>query len=231
MHVVSSRHPPGAVCMVSGELTRYAPAMQSMMALKVPEGSVTAWFTGVLIAKSLNSALQVVANNAALQWAWIMGDDHTFASDVLMELLDRELDVVAPLCLHRMPPLDPVIVEHGHPAGPRPKPLGSLPAGGLYKLAHDETCGDAGMLVRRSVLEKIGPPWYDHRQSGSLNAEDQAFVQRIKDAGVDVWVDLDCCIGHIGPVVFMPVRGDEGWCVRMMAAGRHVADLAQVPRL
>ena len=227
MQMVSSRHPPGAVCLVTGELTRYAVTMQRLMALQVPEGSGTAWFTGVLIAKSLNSALQTVMDNPVLQWAWIMGDDHTFAPDVLLKLLDRELDVVGPLCLHRMPPLDPVIVEHDHPLGPRAKSLNDLPAGGLYKLKPDETCGDAGLLVRRHVLEKVGPPWYDYRQSGSFNAEDQAFVRRIKDAGVDVWIDLDCCIGHIGPVVFMPVRGDEGWCVRMTASGRHIADLGR----
>src|SRR3990167_1927320 len=211
MQGITSRHPAGAICMISGDLTRYALAMQCLMSLKVPAGSVNAWHTGVLIAKSINAAFQVVIDNSALQWAWIMGDDHTFDPDVVLKLLDRDKDAIVPLCLNRLPPMDPTIVDHDKT---RMKYLEELPTAGLYKLGPNETCGDAGLLVRRSVLEKIGSPWYDHRISGAIAAEDQAFVRRVKDNGFDVYADLDTRLGHIGHVNFLPVLKGGKWEVR-----------------
>ena len=229
MQVWPSNHPPGGVCLITGELTRYALAQQSIMSLKLPPGSINAWFTGMLVAKSLNSALQSVIDNPTLQWAWIMGDDHTFEPETVFKLLDRDKDVIAPLCLNRLPPMDPTIIEHDKK---RMKYLEDLPkGGGLYRLKASETCGDAGLLIRRHVLEKIGAPWYDHRISGSINAEDQAFIQRIKDAGFDVFVDLDVRLGHIGNVVYAPVLKAGGWEVRIIGGGaRHVCDLGPSPR-
>lgn len=214
--------------MVTGELTRYALSMQSLVSLKAPQESALSWFTGVLIAKSLNAAFQTVIDNPKLQWVWVMGDDHVFAPDTLLRLLDREKDVIVPLCLNRVPPMDPTIVDHRYK---RMKYLEELPSGGLYQLAPHETCGDAGLFIRRPVLEKLGPVWYDSRKSGALAAEDQAFVQRIKDAGYDVWVDLDNPIGHVGNVNFMPIKKKGKWEVRLIGGGvRHICDLGAVPR-
>lgn len=228
MQGVPSKHPPGAVCLITGDLTRYAVAMQSIMGLKVPPGTHMPWNMGMLVARSLNGALQSMISTPSLQWAWIMGDDHTFDPDVLLRLLDRELDVVAPLCLNRLPPMDPTIVDHSMT---RMKYLEELPLSGIYRLTADETCGDAGLLIRRKVLEAIPAPWYDHRISGAVASEDQAFVQRIKDAGFDVHIDIDTRIGHIGHSVFEPVIVDGHWEVRMTGGGmRHIANIRPAPR-
>ncbi len=182
----------------------------------------------MLVARSLNGAFQSMMSVPDLQWAWIMGDDHTFAPDVVLRLLDRDVDVVAPFCLNRLPPMDPTIVDH---TKERMKYLEELPLGGLYKLGRDETCGDAGLLIRRRVLEAIPAPWYDHRISGAVAAEDQAFILRIKDAGFDVHVDLDVRIGHINPVVFEPVLKGDHWEISMSGGGmRHIADIRPSPR-
>lgn len=239
MQGVASRHPPGVVALITGDLTRYAVSMQSIMGLKVPPGTANAWNMGVLIARSLNSAFQTMMEREQMQWVWVMGDDHTFEPDVLLHLLDRDVDVVAPLCLNRLPPMDPTIVENDHEPRGRMKYLEDLPTSGLYKLKpsdpergiHGETCGDAGLLIRRKVLEAIPYPWYDKRISGAVAAEDQAFVQRIKDAGFDVHIDLDVQIGHIGQVDFKPVLKDGKWQVRMTGGGlRHICDMMPMPR-
>ncbi len=214
--------------MISGDLTRYAVAMQSLMSLRVPPGTHLPWQMGVLIGRQINAAFQAVMDSPTLQWAWVMGDDHTFQPDVLLRLLDRELDVVAPLCLNRLPPMDPTIVDHDKV---RMVYLEDLPLTGTYKLKENETCGDAGLLIRRRVLEAIPAPWYDHRISGSMAAEDQAFVRRVKDSGFDVHIDLDVPIGHVGMCEFIPVMKGDHWEVRMNGGGmRHIADMRPAPR-
>ncbi len=221
MQGVASEHPPGAVIMITGDHVRYAVSMQSLVHLKVPPGSANIWFQGVLMSKSLNMAFQQIMDNPTLQWGWIMGDDHTYDSDALLHLLDRNVEVVAPLCLNRLPPIDPTIIEHQHESGARMKYLEDLPPGGLYKLTATETCGDAGLLIRRSVLERTGPPWYEHRKTGGFSdADDQAFIQKIKGAGIDVHVDLDVRIGHVGNVVYMPVRQGDKWAVNLSGGGK-----------
>lgn len=228
MQGVPSKHPAGAVCLITGDLTRYAVAMQSIMGLKVPPGTHMPWNMGMLVARSLNGAFQTMMQTPSLQWVWVMGDDHTFDPDVVLKLLDRELDAVAPLCLNRLPPMDPTIVDHDKA---RMKYLEELPLGGLYTLGPNETCGDAGLLLRRRVLETIPAPWYDHRISGAVASEDQAFVQRIKDAGFSVHIDLDVRIGHIGHSVFEPIIKDGHWEVRMTGGGmRHICDIRPAPR-
>src|SRR5690606_20125817 len=99
--------------------------------------------------------------------------------------------------------------------------LENLPAEGLYELGEGETCGDAGMLVRRTVLERIGAPWYDRLRSGSLGVDDQCFVARVKEAGFSVKVDLDNRIGHMTPFTLVPIRKGDRWEVRMISGGKH----------
>lgn len=223
-----SRHPPGAIAMISGDLTRYAASMHSLCGLVAPAGSVLAWHMGCLISRSLNDAFSVVMDNPTLQWVWVMGDDHTFEPDILLKLLDRDKDIVLPLCLNRAPPIDPTIVETQHM---RMKYLEEIPLEGLYKLQENETCGDAGLLIRRNALEKLGPPWYEQRRSGAFTPDDQEFVEKIKEAGFEIFVDMDVCLGHIAAVEFKPVRKNGHWEVRMTGGGkRHIADLGVMSR-
>lgn len=229
MQAVPSRHGPGGVCLITGELTRYGKAMQSCMGLKMPPGSALSWMMGVLVAHNINEAIKGVMANPKLEWVWLMGDDHTFPPDVLLNLLDREVDVVAPLCLNRAPPMDPVIIDMGA-SPPRLRYLEDMPASGLYKLGPNEVCGDAGLLVRRHILEKIGYPWHQLKKSGGHNAEDREFIARVKDAGFDVYVDLDNPIGHIAAVEFIPVKVGDHWEVRINCGGSHVCDLGTMNR-
>lgn len=221
MQASKSDHPPGAVCLITGDLLRYQPAMLSVVQLRVPAGSALVPMAGMLVAYNINSALTGMMANPDLEWAWLMGDDHTFRPDILMKLLDRNVDVVVPLCLNRTPPFSPTIAV----ASERMKRLDELPDSGLYKLAENETTGDAGMLIRRSALEATGPDWYGKRKSGGHNSEDREFVEKIKLAGIDVHVDLDNPIGHMTPLELWPALAEGKWQVRCFSAGKHMCDL------
>lgn len=220
MRGVEGRHPPGVVAICSGDLARYTFAMRSISSLKAPAGSLEFWWQSNNIANSINTAFKAMIDNPAYQWCWLMGDDHTFPDDILLRQLDRDLDVVVPMCLNRYPPFDATIVKGG-----KVKPLEELPATGLYRLGEGETCGDAGMLVRRSVIEAIEPPWYDRLRSGALGVDDQCFVARVKAAGFAVDVDLDARIGHMSPFTMLPVFSEGRWAVRLICGGQPVVDI------
>lgn len=220
MRGVASRHPPGVVAICSGDLARYTAAMRSISNLSAPAGSLEHWWQSNNIANSINTAFKAMIDNPAYQWCWLMGDDHTFPEDVLLRLLDRDEDVVVPMCLNRYPPFDVTIVKGG-----KVKPLEEVPSGGLYRLGEGETVGDAGMLVRRRVIEAIDFPWYDRLRSGALGVDDQCFVERVKGAGFAVHVDLDVRIGHMSPFTMLPAWVDGRWVVRLGCGGQPVVDI------
>ena len=226
MQVVETPHPPGALVLISGELARYALCLQHVSRLAVPNRSMEIWRTGVLVAENLNRAFDSVMETHA-EWVWLMGDDHTFPEDIVLKLLDRQVDVVATLCLNRVPPMDTFILsaELG-----RMKRLGEMPTEGLYKLGPGETCGDAGLLIRRNVLEALERPFYNVLRSGSFKAEDQSFTRKIQDAGFPVHVDMDNHIGHLTPVAVEPIVKDGQWHVRLSAGARHIVDVQQRSR-
>jgi hypothetical protein len=220
--------------MCTGDIFRYSVSAQCFMSLRTPAGSAVSWQIGTLIGRSLNQAFQNMMDNPALQWIWIMGDDHTYAPDTILRLLEHGKDVIAPVCLNRLPPLDPTIVEHIGPGKGRLKPLEDLPTSGLYKLADNETCGDAGLLIRRNVLEalspeKMGEAWHASRKSGALDAEDQSFIQKIKANGFDVFVDLETTIGHIVNITAEPVIREGKWEIALSAGNRPMINIAPVP--
>lgn len=225
MQGVSSKHPPGLAAFCTGDLSRYTSANRSMGGVQAPPGSCDWWHQSNNIADTINRAFAATLENPELQWCWLMGDDHTFPADTILRLLDRDVDVVVPLCVNRYPPFGATIVQSG-----RLKPWEELPGSGLYRLREDETCGDAGLLVRRRVLEAMSPPWYGRLRSGALGVDDQVFVDRLRSEGFDVHVDLDTRIGHMTPFTMLPVStGDGLWQVRLICGGKHVADIVPNP--
>lgn len=229
MQGVASKHPPGAVVFISGEMPRFGQSMQCLHALRVPGGSMLAWQMGVMVTRSMQAAFTAAMANPDMEWVWIMGDDHTYDPDTLLRLLDREEPVVTGIVLNRVPPFNTTI--HVRDQG-RVKLLDEMPTNidELYTLASNESCGDAGLLIRREVLEKTGPRWFDYWVSGSLAAEDQQFTKRLGEAGYPVKLDLSVPIGHMTPVDVQPVLKDDGqgglqWEVRLVAAKQHVCDM------
>ncbi len=216
MQPVKSHHPPGGFAVITGEQLRHVQAMRCVSMTQVPNGTARIWEAGALIAYNINQALKTAMARPELEWVWLMGDDHTYEPTLLLDLLDRDVDCVLPLCLNRSPPFAPTIISNG-----RLKPLDDLPTTGLYRLGEGELCGDSGLLVRRRVLEAIPEPWYDHRISGSHNAEDRAFVERIKAAGFGVHVDMDHVLGHQTTFTILPDRSSGQWEVALSTGERN----------
>lgn len=195
--------------------------MRSIGNTIAPNRSCEFWKMGTNVANSINDVFAATLAEDAYEWCWLMGDDHVYDPGLLLGLLDRDVDVVVPLCLNRYPPFDPTILKGG-----QMKRLEDLPTGGLYELGEGETVGDAGMLIRRRVLEAIPAPWYDRLRHGSLGVDDQEFVSKVKRAGFKVHVDIDNRLGHMSPFIMLPVSDGAGqWRVRLVCGSKHVVDI------
>lgn len=219
-------YPPGTIIIACGELSRYTKFSRSLSQLAIPEGTLTLWSEGVSVAANLNRALEKRIG----EWVWFLGDDHTFAPDLLYRLLNHGLDAVVPLVLKRKPPCEPVIYKAIQANGwVEYFRWDEIPASGVFPIA---AAGAAGLLVRARVLEKLDPPYFAVGQvTKDQLSEDLWFCRRLQEAGIPLYVDLDTMMGHITPIVLSPVRIEDGrWAVDVdFDNGTHIQFPIEVP--
>lgn len=203
-----SRFPAGTVGVVSSDLARYTKFSISLQFLVTPPNTKLDWQTGINVALSCNRVLERMHG----EWVWIMGDDHVFAPHTLLRLLDRNVDVVVPLCAYRRPPFAPVVFSgevDGKPGNW--KVLNWIDFNGKTGLQEVYVAGSAGMLIRKNVIQALSDPWFEvgQERSDGLN-EDITFCKKVRAAGFKIYVDLDTVIGHIGQITVWPRRSENG---------------------
>ena len=180
----------------------------SLNVTHVPKMTYKHWEVGCDVAKNYNNLCEKLLENKNLEWLWILGDDHTFKSNTLMNLLDRNVDIVAPLCLKRTPPFGPVAYKIDDDKYYQLTCEYFRGKKGLLKVA---ACGNAGMLIRRRVIEEIGSDW--HRVgwiTPDEGSSDLYFCKKAGKQGFDLHVDLDNPIGHLSHMAVWPTRNMMG---------------------
>lgn len=196
----------GTVAITADEAGRYTRFAICMQGLRIPPDWNTLWQIGNDIAGNRNRACESIQGD----WLWFVDDDHAFAPDVILRLLTADVDIVAPLVLRRQQPFAPVACLDDEVLD-----LSDQPGEGLLEVDHT---GSSGMLIRRSVIEAIEPPWfelgYDPKQTIS---EDVMFCRKARAAGFDIHVDLGTRLGHITTAVVWPAY-DDGWLTGLSVA-------------
>jgi hypothetical protein len=181
-----------------------------MMRLEVPSGSVKDVVIGTDYVSNQNLVAQRCLDEG-FDFLWLMGDDHSFAPDLLERLLVSaqayDLPILVPLCSTRRAPFS--LVDYGRnpdPNGPDylSVSLADIPAEGIIEL---DAAGSAGMLIRRDVLEAIEFPWFEN----SPRSEDIVFCEKAKAAGFTVHADVACRLGHILTAVVTPGHDGDRW--------------------
>lgn len=206
--------PPGTVAVTADEAGRYTRFAISMQGLWMPAGTKTVWQIGNDIAGNRNAACEQMDGD----WIWFVDDDHAFPGDILLGLLERNVDIVAPLCLRRVQPFLPV-------ACGLDGDFLDLNLCGEDELVEVEHTGSSGMLVRRRVLEEVAKPpgrrvWF---QLGDGVSEDVVFCRKARAAGFRVHVDTGRRLGHVTTAVVWPAFGEGRW-----RTGLSVADGAEL---
>jgi len=212
-------YPPGTVLLPCHDHARYHHFTNDMILLDVPDGTEISVNRSASIVQNLNMGIAGLPESS--DWVWIIGDDHTFARDIIMRLLthlydvpeEQQVDIVAPLCVRRGPPFSLVafdaqvkIDEVPHPAYHSVQ-FQDLPQHGLVEVV---ACGSAGMLVRRKVFDAIGSPWFAN-STGLFVDEDMEFCRRARAKGFKVYLDVDNAIGHLGILAAWPRKVDGEW--------------------
>lgn len=205
----------GMVGVIAQDTARYSMFAASLTGLAVPDGTQIVWRFGHAIAAQMNLLVEALLETDK-DWLWILGDDHSFSPGLLGKLLDHELasgppEIIVPLCLTRVPPYQPVIFSgFGEDGRHRIRvDLDDHPDGGVIAI---HSAGSGGMLVRRSVFETIPAPWFESYSVSPVEmGEDVVFCDKARDAGFQIYCDLDANLGHCVSGVVWPVREPEGW--------------------
>ena len=200
-------HPAGMIGIPAGEQARWSEFMRSLLLLKRPQGSQISFVYGAYIEAGRNELVkQTLASDA--QWLFMVDDDHVFERQLLMNLLDRDVDVVGALSLPRKPPYFVCAFEESNSVTGISRGIGVHEL--RFEMQKVAAVGTGAILIRRHVLEAIEPPWFDtvRDETGGLVSEDVTFCEKAREAGFGVWLDATQSIGHLtGVAVYLEQRG------------------------
>ena len=189
--------PPGTIVVAAGIEPRVYEFLTSLMGVIVPLGTRLLIERSCDITQNFNQGVQKMTG----EWVWFLGDDHAFSPHLLMRLLRFNQDVVVPITPCKTPPWAPCVM-HG-PVWSEKMPLytwSELSGMGLLELPKGDFIGQAGMLVKKPVLGRIGYPWFKCGQMdpGRLQ-EDLTFCRELQTLGYKVMVDQESIFDHYVP--------------------------------
>jgi len=156
------------------------------------------------IADSRNQAVMQCVGD----WVWFIDTDMLFAPKTLQRLLDTGKDVIQVLCLMRHPPNEPVLYQHS--AVQRDPGLSGPP-----RVVEVQSLGAGGTLYRKRAFEAMPGPWFE----GILGREDTNFAQKLRAAGIPLFVDLSTPVVHLTPMGVRPKYDSKTgtWAVEYVA--------------
>jgi len=200
----------GTVAVVAGDTGRFTAFTTSLSRLQKPPGTEVTVIVGSDRIKGRNMHV----NEMKGDWLWFIDDDHEFPPDTLMRLLDRNVDVIVPICLMRSTPFNPVDYVAGSEKGLVPIDLKTASASGTVELY---AAGTSGMLIRRRVFDVFRERWpeapiFEHEADRS---EDIIFSERLRELDIKIHLDLEARLGHLNVVTIYPDHADGEWAVGM----------------
>jgi len=229
VHLTDTRHACGTVVVAAAIQPRYYNFTMSLDNLGAPVGTKLNIVRSCDITQNFNSGIKAMVGD----WVWFLGDDHSFEPTLLMRLLDFDVDVVVPITPCKVPPWSPCIMH-----GPADTSTGfwqedmvlyhwdELSGDGLLPLPKGDFIGQAGMLVRKPVLDKIGYPWFKCGQldPGRLQ-EDMMFCHEVQELGYTVNIDQGTIFDHHFPVTITARRHAGKWCPALKSGNDSVVVL------
>ena len=224
IHIPNTGFPFGSILVAAGTQPRYYEFQMSLEGLHVPAGTKLHIERSCDITQNFNKGVGTMVG----EWAWFLGDDHAFRPDLLLHFLKHDVDVVVPITPCKIAPWMPCVM-HG-PSDDDGRvwhedmllyDWNELSGRGLLKFPKGDFIGQAGMLVKRHVLDQIGYPWFKCGQldPGRLQ-EDMMFCRDIQEHGFTVWVDQDVIFDHYFIIGVTAKRHNAKWVPALISGER-----------
>jgi len=217
----------GTIGILTGESGRYSRFWNCQMALRPPGPCKLIVKFSVNIAEARNQILR----EAEGDWVFFMDDDHTFAPDLLLNLLARNVPVIQPLVLSRYGPFGPVIMGARTGDGKAHWKF-ALSLTDPPELKPVEVAGCAGMLVRRAAWEQLDDPWFESGQvQADVISEDMHFCRKLRAKDIPIYCDMRHTMGHLNVGEVWPIRNEDGtWKTRVIFGNQALDIPAAAPK-
>lgn len=220
----------GTIGIISGDLARFSDFSTCLLSLIRPVTARIVWVRGMDVCSNLNRIIKDMRGD----WLLLLGDDHTFNPDMLMNLISilerEEVDAVVPLCLKKQAPFEPVVYGSSQvgPDGLTYFQVAELPEHGVVEV---HAAGTAGMLLKTEVLRDLPEPVFE--TSHGMQNEDLILCRKIRERrerlglpGSGIYCDVDQRMGHIGVFPIYPMwQGDGRYGTIMDLGNGHFTPL------
>lgn len=161
-----------------------------------------------------NCVIQAYKCPAAWTHLMFIDSDMSFESDLVWNLMQRRVDVVCGAYVQKGYPWWPnagIMNEDGQTYNMN-KPDFTGESGDLIRV---DMVGTGLMMIRKEVLDKMQPPWFEHpkldleekdyeqitpihTKKHRVMGEDVAFCKKVRELGFEIWFDLANEGVHIG---------------------------------
>ncbi len=229
MKYIESSHPPGIVGIITGGTPRFYAFTDALERTIVPMDTIQSRAQSCNPVSNCNHLLYTM--DPKFQWLWMLGDDHDWEPGLLMQLLDRQVDLIVPMLPRRAAKWLPVVYARYEPAldgkphtRTRTYSWQELNEARLHgdELLPIAACGGAGMLIRRHVWEGVaeahGMPWFRTGTTGPDSmAEDLDFTWKANKMGFGCYVDTTAFMDHLVPAAMHPRINPETGNIQLCA--------------
>jgi GT2 family glycosyltransferase len=190
--------------MASGESLRFSQFVTSIYGLTRPPNTVFMQSIGFSVATNWNIIARTFLRHPdKLDWLLLVEDDHLLPQDTIIRMLAHDVDIVSALYVQRVAPFGACVFDRVEEGTGRV--FNRILRKGDRGLVPVMAVGGGCLLIKRRVLEVIGDPWWDYGHTAFPDAcnHDINFSRRVREAGFQIWCDLELAIEHM---VIMPVK-------------------------
>lgn len=197
----------------TAEYARRADFYDYLNLLLKPAGTELFMSHGQSPARNRNLMIRHFLDNKFTHLLFI-DDDVAFKSDLLMNLLNHDLDIITGLYVMRAYPHQPIIFDSTKVEGQYPYHFLQDHETGLIEI---QNCGLGACLIKRKVFESFSSEEYPIIRLGECESEkdhwcdDIGFFIRVRAKGFKLFCDLDIKVGHMASCTIWPDYRDGKW--------------------
>jgi len=205
----------------SGERASYADFYDNFDKVWLPPHTIKRSRRSAYIASQQNDLAREFLRSDC-EYFWLINDDQVFPPDALMRLVSHNKDVVGVNCLMKNGPHPPMIYDPPLPddrPGHMPQYFYKQHEHGLIRVG---AIGGGGTLIHRRVFETVPDPWwevhtvYRDNRPPEQSSEDFDFCQKVTNAGLEIWCDLEICVAHAVIYWLQPQMNANGEWVTLL---------------